>query len=90
MCLNCIYSINQGEINIFKSGLNIGKFVLSIVSIIFNLTFIFQHYCLYRGNEPPEEENSAVMEEENDEKKQLIEPFVNDDINKSSHLTNHD
>ena len=31
----------------FCDGLNIAKFVLSIVSIFFDLIFMFQHYILY-------------------------------------------
>ncbi len=31
----------------FCDGFNIAKFVLSIVSIFFDLIFMFQHYILY-------------------------------------------
>lgn len=30
------------------SGFNIVKFILSVMSIIFDLIFMFQHYVLYR------------------------------------------
>ena len=35
----------------FEDGLNIAKFVLSIVSIVFDLIFMFQHYVLYKKKE---------------------------------------
>lgn len=44
----------------FSDGLNIAKFVLSIVSIVFDLIFMFQHYFLYnkKGNKGVDDLNS--------------------------------
>lgn len=47
--------------DLFCNGLNIAKFVLSIVSIVFDLIFMFQHYILYN---PKKKKN--VEEIEND------------------------
>ena len=43
-------SMVQGSVNIFKGNLNIGKFGLSVISIVFSLVFVFQHYCLYTND----------------------------------------
>ena len=43
-----IDSANDGHVNIFKGGLNIGKFALSVLSIVFDVTFISQHHYYER------------------------------------------
>jgi cystinosin len=35
-----------------SASLNIAKFALSIVSILFDIIFVIQHYCLYKGKSP--------------------------------------
>eukprot|EP00818_Percolomonas_sp_WS_P000003 CAMPEP_0117448914 /NCGR_PEP_ID=MMETSP0759-20121206/7658_1 /TAXON_ID=63605 /ORGANISM="Percolomonas cosmopolitus, Strain WS" /LENGTH=121 /DNA_ID=CAMNT_0005241339 /DNA_START=356 /DNA_END=721 /DNA_ORIENTATION=- len=47
-----IESINTGDWSNFG---NFSKVGLGLLSIIFDLMFMFQHYILYRGNKPPEE-----------------------------------
>jgi len=39
--------LNGESQNLFDGGLNIAKFLLSIVSIVFDLIFMFQHFILY-------------------------------------------
>lgn len=48
--------------DLFCDGLNIAKFVLSIVSIVFDLIFMFQHYILYN----PKKKKNVDDEVEND------------------------
>jgi cystinosin len=42
-----VFSIASGALSV-SNGLNISKLVLAIISIFFDLIFIFQHYVLYR------------------------------------------
>lgn len=37
----------QGDVDIFGGGLNIVKFGLSIISMCFDVIFLWQHYVLY-------------------------------------------
>lgn len=46
-----VESINSGDWSEFK---NFAKLGLSLLSIFFDLLFMFQHYILYWGNKPPE------------------------------------
>jgi cystinosin len=46
-------------------ALNIAKYALSIISIVFDILFITQHYCLYRHNNS----NSGDNDNSNDDKK---------------------
>jgi len=41
--------INTGNTSAFGDGLNVAKFLLSIISIFFDVIFMLQHYCLYGG-----------------------------------------
>lgn len=71
--------------------------MLSIVSIVFNLTFVIQHYCLYRGNEPPPEEQSIIEEERamldgvnrtmSKDKNSITQKLLSENINATSGLT---
>jgi cystinosin len=42
------------------------KFGLGLISVLFDLVFMVQHYWLYRGNTPHEEFGGDNMEEEED------------------------
>lgn len=55
--------------DIFCNGLNVAKFVLSIVSIVFDLIFMFQHYILY--NPSKRKQNELSDEDPEDLKKAL-------------------
>lgn len=39
--------VDKGKSSDFRIGLNIAKFLLGILSVIFDLIFIVQHFCLY-------------------------------------------
>ena len=56
-------SIVQGSVNIFKGNLNIGKFGLSVISIVFNLVFVFQHYCLYTNHLLKDNSSTTYVED---------------------------
>jgi cystinosin len=47
------------------NGLNLAKFILAIISILYDLFFIFQHYCLYNKNrkKPAQERLEKLIEE---------------------------
>ena len=57
------FSLASGGIST-ENGLNIAKFALALLTIVYDLIFIFQHYVLYRN--PPqrqkEEEDSLLGE----------------------------
>lgn len=62
--------IDEGESKNFSSGLNIAKFLLGLLSIIFDLIFLFQHYVLYnpkhRDYELREGEKEGSVDEDNE------------------------
>lgn len=39
--------VDKGNSRDFRVGLNIAKFLLGILSVIFDLVFLVQHFCLY-------------------------------------------
>lgn len=41
-----------GENNPFNGGLNVVKFGLSVISIFFDIIFVWQHYILYADKDP--------------------------------------
>ena len=61
--------INKGSTGSFTGGLNMAKFLLSIISMFFDVIFMLQHYCLYgssvkdRGTKE-ESLNSPLEDEE--------------------------
>lgn len=68
-----VESINSGDWSDFK---NFAKVGLGLLSIVFDLLFMFQHYILYRGNRPPEEKimSNTLTDSEDDEDSNLVEP----------------
>jgi uncharacterized membrane protein len=53
-----IKAVGHGVSPFSGGGFNIVKWMLGVMSIIFDLIFMFQHYVLYRHNnkEEPQEE----------------------------------
>jgi cystinosin len=49
-----IKAVGHGESPFSGGGFNIVKWMLGIMSIIFDIIFMIQHYT-YRNNHPPEE-----------------------------------
>mmetsp|Transcript_22836 Transcript_22836/g.22568 ORF Transcript_22836/g.22568 Transcript_22836/m.22568 type:complete len:105 (+) Transcript_22836:472-786(+) len=43
---------NSGDWNVFGGGgaFNVAKFLLGFLSMVFDIIFMIQHYCLYRGD----------------------------------------
>lgn len=54
--------VESGATNQFSGGLNIAKFLLAIVSMVFDLIFLFQHYVLYNPNKRKEARSDADLE----------------------------
>ena len=54
--------VESGATNQFSGGLNIAKFLLAIVSMLFDLIFLFQHYVLYNPNKRKEARSDADLE----------------------------
>lgn len=55
---------DSGTTTQFSGGLNVAKFLLAIVCIVFDLIFLFQHYVLY--NPKNYEENRSQRKDSND------------------------
>lgn len=47
--LGGIFSFASGTESV-SNGLNMTKLILAILTVVYDLFFIFQHYCLYRNN----------------------------------------
>ena len=60
----------------FCDGLNIAKFVLSIVSIVFDRIFMFQHYVLYN----PKKKKTDL----NHDREDITEAFAKGDYSQTS------
>jgi cystinosin len=56
-----VFSIASGALSV-SNGLNITKMVLAIVTIVYDLIFVFQHYVLYRKRKV--ERSEGMGEEE--------------------------
>lgn len=60
--------INKGDTGSFTGGLNIAKFLLSIISMFFDVIFMLQHYCLYGSSKKErgtvEESLNSPLEDE--------------------------
>lgn len=61
---------DSGSTSQFSGGLNIAKFLLSIVCIVFDLIFMFQHYVLYPPKKMKNQEGSGI-EQSNEDNDQL-------------------
>lgn len=44
------FSLASGSISV-QNGLNVTKLFLAILTVVYDLIFVFQHYVLYRGND---------------------------------------
>ena len=51
-------ALRSGKSSVFEGGMNIAKFGLSVIAIVYNVIFLTQHFCLYRKN------NQRIIEEE--------------------------
>lgn len=54
--------VDSGATNQFSGGLNVAKFLLAIVSIGFDLIFLFQHYVLYNPSKVKEQKSDRDLE----------------------------
>ena len=52
MLQDVIKAVGHGKSPFSGGGFNIVKWMLGIMSIVFDLIFMFQHYVLYRHNTP--------------------------------------
>lgn len=54
--------IDSGATSQFSGGLNVAKFLLSLVCIVFDLVFMFQHYIMYppKKNVRESQENKGI------------------------------
>lgn len=57
---------DSGATSQFSGGLNVAKFLLAIVCIIFDLIFLFQHYVLY--NPKTREESPSIRRKDSNDK----------------------
>jgi cystinosin len=48
-----VFSFASGSIAL-DNGLNATKLILAIITIVFDLIFVVQHYCIYRGSSTKE------------------------------------
>ena len=55
----------MNSISSFVGNLNIAKFALSVISIVFDIIFVIQHYFIYRNNNAVEQENVNLLLNEN-------------------------
>lgn len=62
--------LDEGKNQQFSSGLNVAKFLLGLLSIIFDLIFLFQHYILYnpkhRAYEIRDTDREETVDEDNE------------------------
>lgn len=74
--------IDTGESKQFSSGLNVAKFLLGLLSIIFDLIFLFQHYVLYnpkhRAYELRDDAKDETVDEDNECKYKFLFLLDND------------
>ena len=56
---------DSGATSQFTGGLNVAKFLLAIVCIVFDGIFLFQHYVLYHPNKQPKNKEIESAESEN-------------------------
>ena len=54
-----IQAVGHGKSPFSGGGFNIVKWMLGVMSIIFDIIFMFQHYVLYRHNNKQHEEEEA-------------------------------
>jgi len=60
---------DSGTTSQFSGGLNVAKFLLAIVCIVFDLIFLFQHYILYNPKDYPE--NRSIQRKDSNDKQLL-------------------
>lgn len=58
-----VFSFASGSLSV-SNGLNVTKLVLAILTIIYDLIFMFQHYCLYNKKQKPESLEKLASEHE--------------------------
>lgn len=47
------FSIASGSLSV-SNGLNVTKMILALLTIVYDIIFVIQHYCLYNKKEPIE------------------------------------
>jgi cystinosin len=47
------FSIASGSLSI-SNGLNVTKMILALLTVVYDIIFVIQHYCLYNKKEPKE------------------------------------
>lgn len=69
-----IFSFASGSIDT-SNGLNITKVILAVMTIFYDLVFVIQHYCIYRGSSDREEfyRGDDTKDEETEQNYKLIE-----------------
>ena len=56
--------LNNGSTGAFTNGLNVAKFLLGVISMVFDAIFMFQHYVLYNPKKRAYELKEEGEEEE--------------------------
>lgn len=60
------FSIASGSLSV-SNGLNVTKLALALLTVFYDLIFVFQHYVLYRKQADKVEKDEGLLTEEGEE-----------------------